>query len=284
MTPSPPRPRGLPALLALTLLAASPATAQRPFATQDPRILEPGRFALELGVDWLPGTTFGASGLAGDLLRAPRAGLRVPLGSAAEFQVETGLNLLLIEKRHDGPLAGELTVEDDTTADMDDPVVATKVRLWKEGDRLPGVGFRAATRLPVAGNESGLGLDTIDFFATLLAGKSIGPTRLAANAGIGILADPIHGTSQNDVLVLGASVAHRLHPALEIVGETWGRADPSGRVREGQEDTGQIRAGIRYGVGAQVVDAALVLGLADVDPGAGLVVGVTRTVTLGDPR
>ena len=83
--------------------------------------------------------------------------------------------------------------------------MATKVRFVSERGGRPALGVRFATKLPNASNESGLGLDTTDFLATLLVGKTLGPVRLAGNLGMGILGDPTRGDRQNDVLLYGVS-------------------------------------------------------------------------------
>ena len=58
---------------------------------------------------------------------------------------------------------------------------------------------------PNASNESGLGLDTTDFHAQALIGKTVQSIRFVANFGLGILGDPTQGANQNDVLDYGFS-------------------------------------------------------------------------------
>ena len=86
-----------------------------------------------------------------------------------------------------------MTATGDTTGDVEDIVIGTKVRLVSEGMRRPAFGFRFATKLPNASNESGLGLDTTDFFASVLAGKTVRSVRIVGNVGLGILGDPVDG-------------------------------------------------------------------------------------------
>ena len=83
-------------------------------------------------------------------------------------------------------------------------MVATKIRVLPEAAQHPSFGIRLGTRLPNASNESGLGLDTTDFFASLLAAKTVQSIRVVGNIGTGILADPLAGHEQNDVLTLWA--------------------------------------------------------------------------------
>jgi len=67
--------------------------------------------------------------------------------------------------------------------------VATKIRLLAEGASRPALGIRFATKLPNASNESGLGLDTTDFYIALLGAKTVQSIRVVGNFGVGILAD-----------------------------------------------------------------------------------------------
>ena len=119
--------------------------------------------------------------------------------------------------------------------------MATKIRLLSETPGRPAFGVRFATRLPNASNESGLGLDTTDFFVAGLLGKTVQSIRFVGNVGLGILADPVRGDSQNDVLTYGLSVARAVRQGLEIVGEINGRldtrdGDPPAGTREPRRD------------------------------------------------
>ena len=87
----------------------------------------------------------------------------------------------------------------------------------------PALGIRFATKLPNASNESGLGLDTTDFYVSLLGAKTVQSIRVVGNLGVGILADPTNGHRQNDVLTYGLSFARAMTQAAEIVGELNGR-------------------------------------------------------------
>ena len=67
-----------------------------------------------------------------------------------------------------------VTATGDTTVDVEDIVIGTKVRIAvREDAPRPAFGFRFATKLPNAINESGLGLDTTDFYASVLVGQDV---------------------------------------------------------------------------------------------------------------
>ena len=100
----------------------------------------------------------------------------------------------------------------------------------KEGVYHPSWGFRFATKLPNASNESGIGLDTTNFYASVLGAKTINKVRLVGNLGWAMLGDPTRGDRQNDVLTYGASFARALTPAIEAVGEVNGHVDTRERA------------------------------------------------------
>ena len=145
-----------------------------------------GRVLVEAGFDYALEAEFPASGLQGDLLRIPLAGVSVGIGSIAEIQLDGGFyNRLSITDRRDAPLSDMVEATGDTTSSIEDFVIATKVRLVPEAMSRPSVGLRFATKLPNASNESGLGLGTTDFLAWLLLAKTVQSVRLMGNVGWG---------------------------------------------------------------------------------------------------
>jgi hypothetical protein len=264
--------------LAVVLWATPVWAQQRPLVTEDPEVIGAGRLLLEAGLDYGKEAEFPASGLTGNLLRAPLVGVSVGLSSIAELQIDAGFrNHLAISGRVDAPLSGVLDVEGDTTSAVDDVVLATKIRIVGESGGRPAIGVRFATKLPNASNESGLGLDTTDFIASLLVGKTIERIRVVGNVGLGILGNPVRGDAQNDVLVYGLSLARAFTDQAEFVGEVNGRlhtasTDPA----PGTESRGQFRFGARYTVGPGRVDGAVLVGLTPRDPSIGFAVGYTH--------
>jgi hypothetical protein len=222
---------------------------------------------------------FPLSGLQGNLLRAPLLGVSVGISSIAELQIDGGFyNRLTVTRRGVGPapLAGMINFTGDTTHDVEDIVVATKIRIVPETPGHPAFGVRFATRLPNAGNESGLGLDTTDFHAQLLVGKTVQSIRVVGNVGLGILGDPTRGDNQNDVLDYGVSVARALREGLEVVGEINGRASTrGGSPPVGTESRAMVRVGGRLTRGTVRIDAGILLGITSRDPGFGFTAGAT---------
>lgn len=269
--------RVLAALLTAVLAAVPCAAQQRPMITEDSEPVGAGRFLIEGGLDLARGQQYPVSGLEGNLLRLPTIGISVGLSSIAELQIDGGFyNRLSITSRKPAPLAGLLDITGDRTTNVEDAVIATKIRIVPEGPGHPSFGIRFATRLPNASNESGLGLDTMDFFGTLLAAKTVQSLRIVGNFGIGILSDPVSGNRQNNVVTYGASVARALTNRAEVVAEINGRTSVrAGGAFPGTENRGRLLLGTRYTPGSFRLDAGALIGLTTVGPTLGFTTGLT---------
>lgn len=264
-------------LLALVTLAHPAAAQQRPLVTEDPEPIGAGRVLIEAGVDYSRDTTFPVSGLKGNLWRLPMLGVSVGISSIAELQIDGGpFDRLTITDRRQAPLSGVVNVSGDTTDDVDDVVLGIKIRMLAETAGRPSFSVRFATKLPNATNESGLGLNTTDFFASLLSAKTVQSVRVVGNLGIGVLGEPLIGYRQNDVLTYGLSFARAVTQRTEVVGEINGRISTrSGTAPPGTESRGVLKLGGRYTRGAVRFDAGLFFGLNAVDPTVGVTAGVT---------
>jgi hypothetical protein len=260
--------------LALPRLAQA---QQRPLVTEDPEPIGAGRLLIEGGFDFGHNQEFPASGLKGNLWRVPTIGISVGLSSIAELQIDgAAFQQLNISSRKDAPLTSLLTATGTTTHDVDDIVLATKIRIMPESAGRPAIGIRFATKLPNASNESGLGLDTTDFYASLLGAKTIESIRVVGNLGVGILADPVVGNRQNDDLTYGLSVARAMTQQSELVGELNGRVSTrSGNPFPGTDSRGIMKFGGRYTRGSLRLDAAVLFGLTTADPTIGFTTGFT---------
>ena len=262
----------------VAVAVAVPAHAQqRPLVTEDPETIGAGRILLEGGVDYTRDVLFPASGLVGNLLRAPLIGISIGISSIAELQIDGGLyNSLSITDRREAPLADTVDAPGATTSDVEDVVVATKIRVLSEGTLRPSLGIRFATKLPNASNESGLGLDTTDFHVTGLVAKTVQSVRVVGNLGLGILGDPTRGDAQNDVLTYGLSFARAITNATEVVGEVNGRAHVrAGEPPPGTDSRSALRFAGRYTRNLLRLDAGVIVGLTSRDPGFGVTLGAT---------
>jgi hypothetical protein len=264
----------------LTVVVLFPAMAlaqQRPLVTEDPETIGAGRVLIEGGVDYSWDVEYPASGIEGNLLRVPVVGFSVGVSSIAEIQVDGGFHnhLTITGRDPSAPLASMLTVTGDSTGDVEDIVIGTKVRIVPEGMRRPAFAFRFATRLPNANNETGLGLDTSDFYATVLAAKTVQSVRVVGNVGLGIVGDPVRGDRQNDVTLYGLSFARALTNRAEVVGEINGWLNSRNDPPIATDSRGVVRLGARYTIGTWRADGAVLFGVTARDPGFGIVAGAT---------
>ena len=269
--------RVLPTVLSLLLIAGSAAAQQRPLVTEDPEPVGAGRVLLEGGFDLAHDYENPVSGLKGNLVTIPTIGVSIGLSSIAELQIDGGFfNHLSISSRDPrAPLASLLTVTGDSTHDVSNATIATKIRILTETGSRPAIGIRFATKLPNASNEKGIDLDTTDVSGTLLLAKTVQSIRVVANVGAGILANPTSGVGQNDVLLYGLSFARAVTQEAELVGEVNGRASFRTTAFPGTESRGILKLGGRYTRGSVRLDAGVFLGLTTIDPTIGFTAGFT---------
>ena len=246
------------------LLCHTPAAfaQQRPLLTEDPETIGAGRMLIEGGAEWERDVFLPVSGLRGNTF-ALVPGVSIGVSSIAEIQFDGG------------PFSQILTITGDSTSDSDDLSVGAKIRFLSETPGRPGMAFRFSTRLPNASNESGLGKDTQDFTASLIAGKTVQSIRVVFNGGLQIVTDPTQLARQDDLFAFGVSLARAITNAVEVVGEYTGRLHFADVVAPGAENRGAFRFGGRFTHRSVRIDAAVVLGVTPRDPEFGLSAGAT---------
>jgi len=269
--------RGFAIAAACFALSSSAMAQQRPLVTQDPETIGAGRILIEGGLDAAHDYQNTVSGLKGNLVTVPTIGLNFGLSSIADLQIGGGLyNRLSITTRNpNAPLASLLTVVGDSTHDVSNAIIGTKIRIVSETASRPAIGIRFATKLPNASNEKGIDLDTTDVSGSLLFAKTVQSIRVVGNIGAGILTNPTSGVGQNDVLLYGVSLARAMTQEAELVGELNGRVSTRSSVITGTETRGTLKLGGRYTRGSVRVDAAVFLGTTTLDPTIGFTLGVT---------
>jgi hypothetical protein len=264
--------------LALFVLAASPAFAQqRPLKTEDPETIGAGRLLIETGVDVNRDAEFPVSGLRGTHFLLPSFGASLGVSSIAEIQIDWAPYQRLNISRRDprAPLASVLLLDGPSTDDFGDIHIGAKVRLVSETASRPAIGSWFSTRLPNAGNESGLGKDVQDFSSALTIAKTVQSIRVVGNIGMTMIGKPTEAAAQDDLLIYSLSVARAISPSAEFVGEFVGRANFANVVTPGAEDRGLLRFGARYTVQGVRFDTGLLLGLTPRDPEIGVTAGLT---------
>ncbi len=267
-------------VLTLALLAAAslPAFAQqRPLQTEDPETIGAGRALVEAGIDYQRDAFLPVSGLRGNHITMPAFGVSLGVSSIAEIQLDWDIyqKLSITEQVAGAPLAHLLETDGVSTDDFGDVRIGAKVRLLSETARRPAIGSWFSTRLPNAGNESGLGKDVQDFSSALTIGKTVQSVRVVANIGLLMIGRPTEAVAQDDLLIYSLSVARAVSQSAELVGEFAGRANFAEIVTPGAEDRGLLRFGARYTRSGVRLDAGVMLGLTSRDPAIGFTGGLT---------
>ena len=265
-------------ILVLVLAAARPALGQqRPLKTEDPETVGSGRALIEAGLDYNRDVFLPVSGLRGNHITVPAFGLSLGVSSIAEIQLDWGIyqKLNITEQVAGAPLSDLLLVDGGRTDDFGDIHIGAKVRLLSETARRPAIGSWFSTRLPNAGNESGLGKDVQDFASAVTIGKTVQSVRVVANIGMLMIGRPTEAVAQDDLLIYGLSVARAVSANSELIGEFVGRANFANLVTPGAEDRGLLRFGARYTKSGVRIDGGILLGLTSYDPEFGLTAGLT---------
>ena len=268
-----------PFVLALFVLAAAtPSFAQqRPLKTEDPETIGSGRMLVEAGIDYQRDVYLPVSGLRGHLFTIPDFGVSLGVSSIAEIQIDWGVyqKLNITDQVAGAPRSDLWILEGSTTDDFGDIHIGAKVKLLSETARRPAIGSWFRTRLPNAGNESGLGKDVQDFSSALTIGKTVQSVRVVANIGVTMIGKPTEAVAQDDLLIYSLSVARAISGATEVVGEFVGRANFANIVTPGAEDRGLLRFGARYTISGARFDAGILIGLTPRDPEFGVTGGFT---------
>lgn len=181
--------RVLSGLCLLFALWTAPAFAQsRPLITEDAETVPAGSILLEAGFDIQRDRTYPVSGLTGNLMRIGTFGFSFGVSSIAEIQLDGGVinRLAIVTRDPTAPLAYMLEVPEESTSDVEDLRIGTKVRFVSETASRPSFAIRFSTKLPNAGNESGLGMDTTDFHFGIALAKTVESVRIVGNAGFAI--------------------------------------------------------------------------------------------------
>ena len=266
--------------IVLFLCASSLLAQQRPLQTQEPAILPPGTLSLQVGFDFIQDAKYPVSGLRGDLTSLGVIGIYTGLGELVEFQMQgTVYDFLSISERTATPLNLRLNSSGTATSDFGDLMLSTKILTLRERRVSPALSFRISVQLPNASAARGLGMDSTQFYNTLLAGKHFGKLNLFANVGLGILSNPVQAGVQNDVMVYGLGGLYSITPAITLASEVFGRwSTREGGAPLGTESLSQFRIGVQIqGLGFRW-DIAGLVGLAERSPRSGLIFGVTKEI------
>jgi hypothetical protein len=269
-------------ILSLLILACAgfACAQQRPLITEDVDIIPPGTLRITGGLDFMQDAKFPASGLTGDLTRVGVIGVHIGLSPNVEFSIEgVGQNFLSINSR--GPSAFPLLVAPgaNSTNDVGDFILWTKIKLRAETRNAPSLGFRVGVQLPNSNQGRGLGLNNTNAFGSILVGKKFGPDgrlNTFGNLGIAIITAPTLLFTQNDMITYGAAGIFRINKQFSLAGEVNGRANTRpGNGPLGTEGQSEARLGMQVRASGLRFDLAGIRGLTRFSPKSGFTVGVT---------
>jgi len=200
---------------------------QHPLTVESAELIEPGHAKAALGIAHFRNQPFPLSGLTGNLSKFGNLQVAVSLSEFVELKMEgTALNLLYVTKR-DSAFNSIRTTRSNPTGDIGDFTVWTKFGVLNE--YRTGIGFSVhfGVQLPNASNESGLGIDEMNFYSALLFQKHFAG-RWNGNVGLGILSDPTILGQQHDVLIYGLAYELPVSSTTSAILQTSGRSGHSG--------------------------------------------------------
>jgi hypothetical protein len=134
--------------------------------------------------------------------------------------------------------------------------------------------------LPNSNDARGIGTNSTNVFASILAGKSVRGAFIFGNVGLGILTDTVHARAQQDVLTYGLAGIVPLSERIALASEWNGVRNPRTNPSPGTESHSQFRFGTRIRAGGFVWDVAGTAGLDDLDAPGGFVFGLTKEFSL----
>jgi hypothetical protein len=272
--------RGLVAIVMVAGLSLAVHAQQRPLLTEDVDIIPPGTIRIQAGLDFMQNAKYPASGLTGDLTRVGVLGINVGLSPNVEFQIEgVAQNFLSINSRRTGAIPLTLAPGVNSTNDIGDFILWTKIKLHAETEKSPSLGFRFGVQLPNSNQARGLGLNNTNAFGQILVGKKFGPNgrlNTFGNLGIAIITAPTLLFTQNDMLTYGAAGIFRINKQFSLAGEVNGRANTRpGNGPLGTEAQSEARLGMQIRASGLRFDFAGIKGLGKFSPKSGVTVGVT---------
>jgi outer membrane putative beta-barrel porin/alpha-amylase len=274
------------ALLLLSLLMmAHPAAAQdRPLQTADAEVVVPGSMRAEIGFDFLQDVTFPLSGLTGDLTNVSAVNIRTGIGKIVEIQVQGMIQEFLSIKQQGASFVTLDLPNGNSTHDIGDFSIWTKILLLSEEGRRPAVAFRFGFEMPNSNQTKGLGNNATNIYSEVILERHFGKFTTFGDLGIAILTSPNALYSQNDELIYGAAFRYALNKRASLVGEVAGMYSPRKLTPAlfGTESRGEGRLGVQIMAGGMIWDFAGIAGLTKNDPRTGFTFGVSKEIRLFD--
>jgi hypothetical protein len=266
-------------MIFMLLAAACPAAAQdRPLLSPDADIVPPGTLRVEAGFDFLQDVSYPLSGLSGDQTNLGVLDLRLGLGKIVEGELTGTVQSFLQIDSQGTSYVGLALPSANSTHDVGDFSLLTKIRILDEGDRHPALAFRFGVTMPNTNQALGIGNNSINVLSDAIMERHFGRLETYGSIGLAILTAPNAKTSQNDEARYGLAASYPLTKSLNLVSEVAGQQNtrPFGPSLVGTESRGQGRLGVQLVVGGFEWDAAAIAGIYRNDPHTGLTFGVSH--------
>jgi hypothetical protein len=267
---------------AILLTALSGYAQNRPLRAPDADIVPAGAIRTQVGIDFLQRIDYPLSGLSGDQTNVGVLDLRVGVAETVEIQLSGTLRQFLQIKAI-GPSAVPLALPSaDSTDDIGDFSVLTKLLLFSERGHRPALASRFGFTMPNTNQARGIGNNAANISSEFVLQKTLRGATAFGSIGLAMLSAPNQPGAQNDVLLYGLGFRAPLSNRLSLVAEAAGRH--SWRTIDmallGTESRGQARAGIRILAGGVQWDAAGIAGIYRNDPRSGFTFGVSHDFQL----
>ncbi|HSL71557.1 MAG TPA: hypothetical protein VK864_15025 [Longimicrobiales bacterium] len=252
----------------LAMSGASAVQAQlRPLEPLDPELWTGPKAQLQLGFGWLDEQRASLAGTTGDLFELGEARALIRVDRVILEFAGTPHRWFREHAVFAAPTGGARPAEDGRRHDSGDYRVVTAIRLAAANARVLPV-LRFGTRLPTTNNRIGLERDALDFFALVSAHHQPDRWSFDAEAGLARNGTRLSNYEQSDVLAYAGTVSFRagnLRPRVAVLGQ---KAFHD-RVIRGNEDLGELRAGVRIG-GARWIEVTFLHGYETFSPRFGI--------------
>jgi len=269
-------------LAILTLFASSARAQDLPLQTADAEIIAPGTLRAQSGFDFLQDVTFPLSGLSGDLTNVGDVNLRMGVGRIVEVQIQGMIQEFLSIKNQGASFVPLNLPNANSTYDIGDFSMWTKIRLVGEGNKRPSIAMRFGFGMPNSNQSRGIGTNSTNVFGELILEKHFGRLAVFTDLGLGILTSPNALYSQNDEIIYGAAFRYPLSRRFTLLGEVAGRQSlrTINTALLGTQSQSQARLGVQVNASGFVWDFAGIAGLTKDDPHFGVTFGVSKDIHL----
>jgi hypothetical protein len=270
------------AIVALFAVSAPARAQDRPLQTADAEVVAPGSIRAQVGFDFLQDANFPLSGLNGDLTNIGVVNIRMGVGRIVEVQIQGMIQEFLSIKSQGASFVALNLPSANSTHDIGDFSMWTKIRLMEEGERRPAFAIRFGYGMPNSNQTRGIGPNATNISGEAIVEKHFGRLAVFGDLGLGILTSPNALYSQNDEILYGAAFRYPINRRFTLVGEVAGRMSlrTITPALVGTESHGQGRLGLQILAGGLVWDFAGIAGLNKNDPRAGFTFGISRDFQL----